>query len=199
MFHDLEVSRRVVRAEAYALDLLAASFDDKFEAATELLWNCGGKVIVSGMGKSGLIGRKIAATFQSTGTPAAFLHPADAAHGDMGMIGAGDLLLALSNSGETDEMRPVLARCRILQNKIVVVTSGAESSFAREADAAIIMPQVPEGCPIGRAPMASAAMTLGVGDALAACLMARRGFGDRDFLALHHGGYLGRMLVDMAA
>lgn len=192
------LARDLIRAQAFALDMLAASICESFTRAAELFAGCAGKVIVSGMGKSGHVGRKIAATLQSTGTPAAFLHPAEAAHGDMGLIGPADVLLLLSNSGETDELRPVVNFCKARSIPTVAITSRPESWFSRTADIAVIMPDVPEGCPIGKAPMASSTMMMAVGDAFAGELMIRRGFTAKDFLALHHGGYLGRTLSAVA-
>src|ERR1044072_5972941 len=194
----LDQMRAVTRDEALALDVLAASDTADTLTAVSSLWLCEGKVIVTGMGKCAHVGRKIAATFQSTGTPAAFLHPAEAAHGDMGMIGPKDVLLALSNSGETDELRPVMNYCQSHKIEVVAITSRPESWFAQTAKIAVILPTVREGCPIGKAPMASSIMMMAVGDAFAARLMTMRGFGADDFLALHHGGYLGRALSAVA-
>lgn len=187
-----------IRAEAYALDRLADSLGDSFNAACALLLACEGKIIATGMGKAGNIAAKIAATLRSTGSPAAFLNPAEAAHGDMGMIGPGDCLLALSNSGETDEVRAVAEFCRRRMLPAIAITGHPESSLALRTQAAIILPTVPEGCPLGLSPMASAAMMLAIGDGLAAELMSARGFTSADFLKLHHGGYLGRRLSAVA-
>lgn len=184
----------VIKAEIDALTALAKTLDLNFEQALDLIWMMPGKVIVTGMGKAGLVARKIAATFQSTGTPAAFLDPAAAAHGDMGLIARGDAILALSNSGETDEVLHVAHYCAARHIPVVAITSGPTSPLAEQARVAITLPSVPEGCPIGRAPMASCIMMMALGDALAAELMVRRGFTEADFLALHHGGYLGRTI-----
>ena len=194
----LDQARAVIRAEAHALELLAGSLDRAFNLAVSCLWVCRGKVIVTGMGKAGLIARKIAATFQSTGTPAAFLCPAAAAHGDMGMICDQDLLLALSNSGETDEVLHVARYCQDRAVDIAVVTSHPESALAKLAKITVSLPAVPEGCPIGKAPMASTAMMMALGDAFAARLMQMRSFTAEDFLRLHHGGYLGRQMRAVA-
>jgi arabinose-5-phosphate isomerase len=188
----------VILAEADALLALADTLDHNFERAASILWHCQGKVIVTGMGKAGLVGRKIAATFQSTGTPAVFLDPAAAAHGDMGLIGQGDTLLGLSNSGETDEIMHVAHFCQTRGNPTIAITSKPFSPLAGIADVALIMPDMPEGCPIGRAPMASCIIMMSLGDALAAELMVKRGFTETDFLALHHGGYLGRSIRAVA-
>jgi arabinose-5-phosphate isomerase len=156
------------------------------------------RVIVTGMGKCSHIGRKIAATLQSTGQPAAFLHPGEALHGDLGMIARGDVVLALSNSGETDEVRHVARYAAALGCRLIVVTSAPASPLAQIADHVLPISAGDEGCPIGRAPMASAASMLALGDALAAELMVLRGFTEADFLTLHHGGYLGRTLREVA-
>lgn len=200
MTHDeaLEQARAVIRAEAFALASLADHLNGQFLRAASLLWMARGKVIVTGMGKAGLVGRKIAATFRSTGTAAAFLHPGEAAHGDLGMIGEGDVLLALSNSGETDEVRAVAHYCRGHDLRIAAITSRAGSPLTQAACVSLILPAVPEGCPIGKAPMASAVMMMALGDAMAARLMSMRSFTAHDFLTLHHGGYLGKALRSVA-
>lgn len=166
--------------------------------AAVLVEVAGSKVVVTGMGKCSHVGRKIAATLQSTGQPAVFLHPGEAAHGDMGLIEVGDVVLALSNSGETDEVLHVARYAKARGCGLVVVTSRAASPLAAQADRVLLIPAGPEGCPINRAPMASAAAMLATGDALAAELMVRRNFTERDFLELHHGGYLGRKLREVA-
>ena len=157
-----------------------------------------GRVIVTGMGKCAHVGRKIAATLQSTGQPASFLHPGEALHGDMGMIMDGDLVLALSNSGETDEVIEVVRYAIAHDCRVIVMTSREASPLAQLAGVVLPVPAGPEGCPIGRAPMASAASMMVLGDALAAELMARRKFTEADFLKLHHGGYLGRQIRQVA-
>jgi arabinose-5-phosphate isomerase len=181
--------------QAAALSTLEAHYAtaDGQEAINKaLLWILcqPGKAVVTGMGKSGLIGRKIAATLQSTGQPSAFLDPAAAAHGDMGMIQDGDFLLVLSNSGQTNEIMPVLEYADG-RNRIIAITARPQSPLALAADVVLTYPERPEGCPIGRAPMASTLMQLVIGDCLAAMLMVERKFTETDFLALHHGGYLG--------
>lgn len=162
--------------------------------AAQLIGEADSRVIVTGMGKCSHIGRKIAATLQSTGQPASFLHPGEAHHGDMGMIQGGDVVLALSNSGETDEVLGVARYALSRGCLLVVLTSRLDSPLAVLAGAVVPVPAGPEGCPIGRAPMASTAAMMAIGDAIAAELMAARGFGEADFLALHHGGYLGRQI-----
>lgn len=188
-------ARAVIAQEAMALDALASGLDHGFIAALEIMAEAPGKIVVTGMGKAGLIGAKTSATLRSTGQPSVFLDPAQALHGDMGMIGYGDVLLALSNSGETAEVLSVARYCAEHGVPVVSITGAPGSPLAREGDAAIVYPSVPEGCPIDRAPMASAAMMLALGDALAAVLMRRRSFTEQDFLALHHGGYLGRAIA----
>jgi len=156
------------------------------------------RCIVTGMGKSGSVARKVAATFQSTGQSAAFLDPAAAAHGDMGIIEPGNVILMISNSGETDELRGVAAFASSRDNAVILVTSMPHSSLAQAASHVLSTPSGPEGDPIGRVPMSSIVCQLAVGDMLAASLMARRGFTEAQFLDLHHGGYLGRRIRAVA-
>lgn len=189
----IAAARDLIRQQALALDTLAAELDEAFELALALIFDHVGKVVVTGMGKAGLIGAKISATLRSTGQPSVFLDPAQALHGDMGMIGPSDVLLALSNSGETDEVLAVMRYCAEHKIGVVGITGSDRSPVALESNATILYPRMPEGCPIGRAPMASAMMMLAIGDALAAALMVARGFTTADFLRLHHGGYLGRL------
>lgn len=166
--------------------------------AVEVIQGTSARVIVTGMGKCSHVGAKIAATLQSTGQPATFLHPGEALHGDMGAIMDKDVILALSNSGETDEVLAVVRYALDHGCDVVVITSRQESPLAQLASVTIPISSGPEGCPIGRAPMASAAAMMAAGDAVAAELMVRRKFTERDFLALHHGGYLGRRLREVA-
>lgn len=193
-----QTARAIIRAEAYALDMLAAMTDDAFDNAMHWLLDITGKVIVTGMGKSGLVARKIAATMQSTGTKAVFLHPADAAHGDMGIIAKRDAILALSNSGETDELRPVFDFAEANKLLVILITGHPQSSLAQRAACKLLIPNVPEACPIGLAPTSSTAAMMALGDAIAGVLMKARGFGAQDFYAVHHGGYLGSRLRDVA-
>lgn len=165
-----------------------------FEVACVEVLALPGKLIVTGMGKAGLIGQKVAATLRSTGQPAAFLDPAQALHGDMGMIAAGDGVLALSNSGKTDEVRAVVAYALELGCRVIAITGDDSSPLAAAAHVALAYSVAQEGCPIGCAPMASAMAMLALGDALAASLMVERAFTPADFLKLHHGGYLGSSL-----
>jgi len=192
--NDLEVARGVLGTEAAGLRALAAALDGSFAAAVELLEAASGRVVVSGMGKSGHIGRKIAATFASTGTPALFVHPAEASHGDLGMIVPGDAVLALSNSGETAELADLIAHARRFALPLLAITGGAGSALAQAADVALVLPAAPEACPMGLAPTTSTTMQLALGDALAVALLTRRGFGPVDFRNFHPGGRLGARL-----
>lgn len=193
-------------AADFALEQIGLAIDalreperlDQIAFAADLIFAAAARVIVTGMGKCSHVGRKIAATLQSTGQPAAFLHPGEAAHGDMGMVMPGDVVFALSNSGETDEVLHVADFALRHGCRLVVVTSRVESPLAKLASHVLLVPAGPEGCPIGRAPMASAAAMMALGDAVAAELMVRRGFAEADFLRLHHGGYLGRQLRAVA-
>ncbi len=190
-----ESARRVLRIEAEALQTLAADPPAGFAAAVEAILAVKGRVIVSGMGKSGHIARKIAATLASTGTPALFVHPAEASHGDLGMVTPGDLCLMLSNSGETAELRDLIAHCKRFSIPIVAMTKVAESTLARAAQVALVLPDKPEACAIGLAPTTSTTMMLALGDALAVALMEARGFMPEEFRSFHPGGRLGARLA----
>jgi arabinose-5-phosphate isomerase len=191
---DLQVARDVLNTEAAGLLSLAASLGDRFGLAIDRLASATGRVVVSGMGKSGLVGRKIAATLASTGTPALFVHPAEASHGDLGMIVAGDAVLALSNSGETAELADLVAHSRRFALPLVAITARSESTLARSADVALILPKAAEACPMGLAPTTSTTMQLALGDAIAVALLTRRGFTAADFRQIHPGGRLGARL-----
>jgi len=191
----LVAGRRVLRAEADALIDLAAALDERFERSVEMIAAVSGRVVVTGMGKSGIICRKIAATFSSTGTPAFFMHPAEAIHGDLGMIVEGDTVLAISNSGETQELVRLSEYIKRLGAFLIAITANGTSTLAGHADIHFAFRIKAEGCPIGLAPMASTTTTLAIGDALAAALMARRGFTPQDFARFHPGGKLGRHLL----
>ncbi len=191
---DLDAARRVLATEAEALGALAGSLDDRFGRAVSLLGGATGRVVVTGMGKSGHVARKIAATLASTGTPALFVHPAEASHGDLGMIVAGDAVLALSNSGETPELADLVEHSRRFGLPLVGVTGRAESALARAADVALVLPAAPEACPMGLAPTTSTTMQMALGDALAVALLTRRGFTAADFRLFHPGGRLGARL-----
>jgi arabinose-5-phosphate isomerase len=191
---DLDVARSVLATEAAALRALSAFLDGTFERAVDLLAAVAGRVVVSGMGKSGHVARKIAATLSSTGTPALFVHPAEASHGDLGMIVAGDAVLALSNSGETPELADMVAHARRFALPLVAITARANSALAKEADVALLLPGAPEACPMGLAPTTSTTMQIALGDALAVALLTRRGFTATDFRQIHPGGRLGARL-----
>lgn len=191
---DLQVARDVLNTEAAGLLALAASLGERFGAAIDCLASASGRVVVTGMGKSGLVGRKIAATLASTGTPALFVHPAEASHGDLGMVVAGDAVLALSNSGETAELADLVAHSRRFALPLVAVTARGGSALARAADVALILPRSPEACPMGLAPTTSSTMQLALGDAIAVALLTRRGFTATDFREIHPGGRLGARL-----
>lgn len=185
------LAERVLRIEADAILGLIPKLDERFERAVELLRSCGGRVIVTGMGKSGLIGRKIAATLASTGTPAHFLHPAEGVHGDLGMVARGDLMLALSNSGETDEVLAILPPLKRLGVPIVLLTGNPTSALARQCEVVLDVSVPEEACPMNLAPTSSTTATLAVGDALALALLELRGFRPEDYAALHPRGSLG--------
>lgn len=191
----LAVARRVLKTEIAGLTALAAELNGRFSEAVNLLAAAKGRVTVTGMGKSGHIARKIAATFASTGTPAQFVHPAEASHGDLGMIAPGDAVLALSNSGETAELADIVAYTRRFRIPLVAVTRRDGSALGGAADVTLVLPDIEEGCPMGLAPMSSTTMTLALGDALAAAMMERKGFSSADFHSLHPGGQLGRQLL----
>jgi arabinose-5-phosphate isomerase len=191
----LDLARRVLRIEADAVAALADRIDGDFLAALALILNCHGRVIVSGMGKSGHIARKIAATFSSTGTPAYFVHPAEASHGDLGMITRDDVLIALSNSGESTELMAIIPIVKRLGGKVIAMTGNPASSLAREADAHLDAGVAEEACPLKLAPTASTTAALALGDALAVALLDARGFGPEDFARSHPGGTLGRRLL----
>jgi arabinose-5-phosphate isomerase len=191
----LAVARRVLALEAEALSRLGATLDARFDAAVDALAAASGRVVVSGMGKSGHVGRKIAATMASTGTPALFVHPGEASHGDLGMIVAGDAVLALSNSGETSELSDLVAHTRRFGLTLVAITGRAGSALERDADVALVLPEAPEACPMGLAPTTSTTMQLALGDALAVALLTRRGFTASDFRTFHPGGKLGAQLM----
>jgi arabinose-5-phosphate isomerase len=191
----LALARRVLRIEAEAVNALADRLDGEFTKAVALILACHGRVIVSGIGKSGHVGRKIAATMASTGTPAYFVHAAEAVHGDLGMITSDDVLIALSNSGENDELLTVVPLVKRQGGKLIAITGNADSSLAREADAHLDARVREEACPLNLAPTASTTAALALGDALAVALLDARGFGAEDFARSHPGGALGRKLL----
>jgi arabinose-5-phosphate isomerase len=191
----LTLAHRTFDIEAQALLGLKARTGSAFAAAVELMLGCRGRVVVMGMGKSGHVGRKIAATLSSTGTPALFVHPAEASHGDLGMVAAGDVVLAISNSGESDELNAILPVLKRLEVHVVAMTGGADSSLARHADLRLDSTVDQEACPLNLAPTASTTAQLALGDALAVALLDARGFREEDFARSHPGGALGRKLL----
>ncbi|HZV59078.1 MAG TPA: KpsF/GutQ family sugar-phosphate isomerase [Candidatus Eremiobacteraceae bacterium] len=191
----LETARRVLQIEAQAIRDVMERLDGNFERAVELLLTCKGRVVVSGMGKSGLIGRKISATFSSTGTPSFFLHPAEAVHGDLGMLARGDALLAVSYGGETEEIIRLLEALKRLEISIVTLTGNVKSTLAEASDVALDVSVKQEACSLNLAPTASTTVAMAVGDALAISLLERRGFRPDDFAALHPAGRLGQKLL----
>lgn len=188
-------ARRVLEIEAAAIRSLAESLDGGFDTAVALLHGTTGRVVVTGIGKSGIVGQKIAATLASTGTPAFFLHPAEAIHGDLGMILAGDVVLALSHSGETEEVVALLPHVRRRGAKLVALTGRRASTLGKEADAVVEAAIREEACPLNLAPTASTAAQLAMGDALAMALSVEKGFRPEDFAALHPGGKLGKRFL----
>jgi arabinose-5-phosphate isomerase len=190
----LDEARRVLQVEADAIAALVGRLDAPFVRAVELLASCRGRVVTTGMGKSGIIAQKLAATFASTGTPSQFLHPAEAAHGDLGNVVAGDAVVALSHSGETEEIARLLETLKRLGAPLIALTGCPDSTLGRFADAVLDVSVPSEACPMGLAPTASTTAALAMGDALAMALLRRKGFSDRDFAALHPGGRLGARL-----
>lgn len=195
---DLTVARRVLGQESDGLKALAASLGGEFVRALDVMAAARGRVVVTGMGKSGHIGRKIAATLSSTGTPALFVHPAEASHGDLGMITRDDVIFALSNSGETAELADLVAYAKRFRIPLIAVTGKAQSSLADNADVALVYPDSAEACPMGLAPTTSTTVMMGLGDAIAVALLERRDFSTDDFHALHPGGKLGRRLMKVS-
>jgi arabinose-5-phosphate isomerase len=195
----IESGRRVISMESEALQALAASLGDPFAAAVELLGSAQSRTVVTGMGKSGHVARKIAATLASTGTPAMFVHPAEASHGDLGMITPKDAVLALSNSGETAELRDLLLYLKRFGIPLVAMVGRAASTLGDSADVLLALPASREACPMGLAPTTSTTAMLALGDALAVALLERRGFTARDFAVFHPGGKLGSQLVRVEA
>ena len=190
----LETAKRVLRVESEAIAGLIERLDTRFEKAVELLHACKGRVVVTGLGKSGLVGRKIAATFASTGTPALFLHTGEALHGDLGMLTAGDVMLAISTSGETAELIELLETVKRLAVPLLALTANPKSTLAQASNIVLDIAVKEEACSLNLAPTASTAAAMAMGDALAIALLERRGFKEEDFAALHPGGRLGNKL-----
>jgi arabinose-5-phosphate isomerase len=193
--HSIELAREVLRIEAGAVAALASRLDEQFVAAVRLLLACRGRVVVTGVGKSGHIARKIASTLASTGTPSFFVHPAEASHGDLGMITRDDVVLALSYSGESDELRTILPIVKRLGARLIALTGNARSTLALLADVTLDARVDKEACPLDLAPTASTAAALALGDALAVAALDARGFGHDDFARSHPAGALGRRLL----
>lgn len=189
---------RVLRLEAEALLVLAEGLDGAFTRALGILAGVTGRVVVTGMGKSGHIARKIAATLASTGTPALFVHPGEASHGDLGMIARSDAVIALSNSGDTAELGDIIAYTRRFRIPLIGMTRRLSSALGEQSDVVLLLPPSPEACPLGLAPTTSTTMMLALGDAIAIALLERRGFSTADFHALHPGGQLGRALLKVS-
>jgi len=191
----LSLAREVLLLEASEINALANRLDQHFSNAVALILQCKGRVVVSGMGKSGHIGGKIASTLASTGTPAFFMHPAEASHGDLGMITAGDIVIALSNSGESDELLAIITPLKRLGASIIAITGNDASSLAQAADIHLSASVSKEACPLGLAPTSSSTVALALGDALALCVLDQRDFTAEDFARSHPGGSLGRRLL----
>lgn len=191
----LDTARRVLRIEAQAIQDVLARLDSTFEKAVDLLFACKGRVVLAGMGKSGLVARKISATFSSTGTPSLFLHPAEALHGDLGMLARGDTLIAVSYGGETEEIIHLLEALKRLEIPLVTLTGKLKSTLAESSDVALDVSVKEEACSLNLAPTASTTVAMAVGDALAVSLLERRDFRHDDFAALHPAGRLGKKLL----
>jgi arabinose-5-phosphate isomerase len=191
----LQRAKEVLNIEAMGIISLIDRLDDRFIQAVELLYNCRGKVVVTGLGKSGLICRKIAASFSSMGTPSFFLHAGDANHGDMGMIVEGDVILAISNSGETEEILTLIPILKRIGVRLIAMTGNHDSTLSRAADVVLDAGVTEEACPLGLSPTASTTAALALGDALAVVLLEKKGFKEEDFALRHPGGILGRKLL----
>src|SRR5471032_1252121 len=194
----LALARTVLEIEADAVRGLSAQLDDNFTGAVEFLLGCKGRVVVSGIGKSGHIARKIAATLSSTGTPGYFVHPAEASHGDLGAIARQDVLLMLSWGGETAELGDLISYAKRFRIPVIGIASNPDSTLMQAADVKLLLPRAPEACPNGLAPTTSTTMMLALGDALAVALMERKGFSPDQYRDFHPGGSLGRALIRVA-
>ena len=192
---DLDYTRQVIQSEAQAVEAMAEIVDDSFVEALDMLYNCSGSVIVSGIGKAGIIGQKISATLASTGTPSHFLHPAEAVHGDLGRLRENDVVVVLSYGGETDEITRLINLVKQRQIKLIAITGEADSTLARYSDVVLCMGKQSEACPLGVAPSVSTTCMLAIGDALALALMKARNFGVEDYVRFHPGGSLGAGLM----
>ena len=190
----LSIAKRVLRTEADAVHALIDKLDSSFEKAIDIVFNSKGRVVVTGMGKSGLIGKKIAATLASTGTPAFFLHPAEASHGDLGMVTSRDVIIAISNSGETDEITALIPFLKRFDVAVISMTGNPDSTLAKASDVSLDISVEEEACPLGITPTASTTAALAMGDAIAVALLVRRGFRQEDFASFHPSGSLGKKL-----
>ncbi len=191
----IEIGKRVLAIEAKAIEDLIGRIDENFSVAINILYECMGRVVVTGMGKSGLIGKKISATFASTGTPSFFLHPAEGIHGDIGMVMHHDVVLVISNSGETGEIIALLPTFKRMNLKIICLTGKSHSTLAKNSDVVLDVCVKEEACPMNLVPTASTTVTLAMGDALAVALFEKRGFREEDFALFHPGGAIGRRLL----
>jgi len=195
MTHLLSLAKNVFDIEARAISGLKRGLGKSFEVAVRLLFNCSGRVVVTGMGKPGFIGRKISATLSSTGTPSVFMHPAEAIHGDLGLLKREDVVLAISNSGETEEITKLLSTIKKIGSRLIAMTGNSRSTLARYADVVLSIEIKKEACPLNLAPTASTTAALAMGDALALAVLDLRGFKPDDFAFLHPGGSLGKKLL----
>jgi arabinose-5-phosphate isomerase len=193
-----KTAREVLKSESDAIANLLERIDSQFEKAIDILNECKGRVVLTGMGKSGLVCRKVAATFSSTGLPSFFLHPAEAIHGDLGMVIAGDVVVAISNSGETEELLRLLELLKRLDVPLISLTGNPKSSLAKHSDAVLDVSVSREACPMNLVPTASTTAAMAMGDALAMCLMEKRGFRESDYALLHPGGKLGKKLMKVS-
>jgi arabinose-5-phosphate isomerase len=190
----IDIAKRVLKIEADAVAALTEKLDSTFEKAIDIIFKSKGRVVVTGMGKSGLVGKKIAATLASTGTPAFFMHPAEASHGDLGMVTSEDIIIAISNSGETEELAGLIPFLKRFNVSLIAMTGGLNSTLAKSADVHLDVSVKEEACPLGIVPTASTTAALAMGDALAVALLTKRGFKEEDFAFFHPGGNLGKKL-----
>lgn len=194
MYSILDIAKRVLRIESEAVSALTEKLNSDFEKAVEIIYQSKGRVVVTGMGKSGLVGKKIAATLASTGTPAFFLHPAEASHGDLGMVTSDDVIIAISNSGETEELVNLIPFLKRFNVRLISMTGNPDSTLSKSADVTLDVSVKEEACPMGIVPTASTTATMAMGDALAVALLIKRGFKEEDFAFFHPGGSLGKKL-----
>lgn len=194
MHNILDIAKRVLKIEAEAVSALTEKLNSDFEKAVDIIFKSKGRVVVTGMGKSGLVGKKIAATLASTGTPAFFMHPAEASHGDLGMVTSDDVIIAISNSGETEELINLIPFLKRFNVSLISMTGNPDSTLSRSADVTLDVSVNEEACPLGIVPTASTTATMAMGDALAVALLIKRGFKEEDFAFFHPGGSLGKKL-----